>query len=891
MSWIREFAARIKTRLRRRDAESRLSWEIEEHLALQTEDNIAHGMSPEAARRAAIRKFGNVTLVKEDARALLSWAWLGKLTRDLRVAIRMLRKNPSFSAVAILTLALGIGPNAAIFTVVRGILLRPLVNRDEGRLIYIRQIANGNNATFSIPEIADLRARVKSLSAVGDFSVVNFTLIGLGEPRTVRSGVVGGSYFQVMGLRPVIGRLLDAGDDRPTAAGVVVLTYRFWSTALNRDPSVVGKTVRLGSFTDVRSATVVGVLEPSVPYPQDTEIIANVVTSAHHLSATMTTRRVHRMTELFARLAPGQDLSAARSELQAVYGSMKREHPEAYPARSDFHVTAVGLREELTSGARTVLLVLVCASLLIFVIACANVANLFLARNVRREGELAVRAALGARPSDLRRLVLAESLLLCTSGVIVGVLIAGPMVNVLARYASRYSIRAFDITLDWNMLWVAAGLALVAAALLAFVPRLPSSRAYGMPLATSTWRTTDAHRSLKVFALVQIAACFVLVVAAAAAGNTLLWLESARLGFDMRHVLAVNIPPIRDGRTPAQAAQQVREELRRVRELPEVVDAAVSTSVPWRDKRFAAEFAVDLHGPSTDGAASKAGFDVVSPGFFSTLGLPLVGGRDFSDADRAGSEPVAIVSETLATKLFPAGDALNHHVSWTDPMLRDGMGLRPEQRRIVGVVPDIDDDHLRPVPTITIYEPMAQESVLPVQRLVVETRSDPHTVVQPIRRIVHALSADQPVEQAKTLADIRADVLSPERLNALISGLFGGVALLIAVVGVGGVLAFSVSGRTREFGIRLAMGSQPRGLLMRVISEGAAMIVSGLLLGVACGFGLTRIASTFMGGLQMPGATPLALSALVLLLSAVIAAAVPALRAARVDVVRALRAD
>ncbi len=264
-------------------------------------------------------------------------------------------RTKGLTVTVILTLALGIGANAAIFTLVRGVLLRPLVNRDEDRLIYIRQSARGigvDNAAFSVPEIQDLRARVKTLSAFGDFSTIGFTMVGLGEPREVRAGVVGGSYFDVMGLHPVLGRLLDMRDDGPSAAGAMVLTYRFWTTALKSDPSVLGKTVRLGA----RTATIVGVLEPSVPYPAETEIIANVVTSPHHLSATMVTGRVHRMTELFGRLAPGATLEQARAELRAVHGAILKEHPEAYSPKADFRIDAVRLRDQITSRARTVLL-------------------------------------------------------------------------------------------------------------------------------------------------------------------------------------------------------------------------------------------------------------------------------------------------------------------------------------------------------------------------------------------------------------------------------------------------------------------------------------------------------------------------------------------------------
>ena len=816
---------------------------------------------------------------------------LAGFPQDLKFAARSLTRTTSLSVAVILTLALGIGANAAMFSLVRGILLRPLVNRDEGRLIYIRQTSNGNNALFSVPEIQDITSRSKTLSSFGDFSVVGFTMVGLGDPRTVRAGVVGGSYFQVMGLHPVLGRLLDDHDDGPNATGAVVLTYSFWTTAFHRDPSVIGKTVKLGSFVDSRSATVVGVLEPSVPYPQDTEIISNIVTSAHHLSATMVTGRIHRMTELFARLAPGTSLEQARAELSTVYDGMRREHPEAYPKDGDSHISAVVLRDALTAPARTILLVLMAASLLVFAIACSNVANLILARNVRRESELSIRAALGATSMDLRRVLLAESLLLCVAGAGIGLLIATPLVSVLARYASRYSVRALDLTMDWNMIWVGAGLAVLAASFLAFVPRLPSSRAWG--LASGSSRTTGtANRKLKVFALVQIALCFVLMAAAAATVNTLLSLQSVRTRFDTRHVLAVNVPVMRDGRKNAEIVDYYREVIRQVRALPGVVNVGLSTAVPWRDRGlFTLQFTVDGHVPAAGEKHPTADYQVVSPGFFGAMGSRVIAGRDFNDADTVDSEPVAIVTESLAKQMFPNGDALGHHLLFTDPILKFFPGWVPIPRRIIGVVPDIDNNDFVPRPIAGIYHTFAQDTINIGGRLVVESRTDPYALVKPITTIVHNLYTAQPVERASTLEDIRAEVLSPERLNALVSAVFAGVALLIAVVGVGGVLAFSVSGRTREFGIRLAVGSQPRHLLMRVIAEGAAMAVAGLGLGLFAGYGLARLASSFIGDLKMPGVVPLVASAVVLLLAAVTAAAMPAARAARIDVLQALRAE
>src|SRR6266581_5425032 len=323
-----------------------LDEEIRGHLALSIKERIERGEDPASARLAALREFGNVTLTRDSMRRVWRHRWFDAaeaLGRDIRFALRALLRVKGLSATVVVTLALGIGANAAIFSVVRGVLLRPLVNRDEDRLIYIRQSARGigaDNAAFSVPEIQDLRGRVKTLSAFGDFSTIGFTMVGLGEPREVRAGVVGGSYFEVMGLHSVLGRLLDARDDGPNAAGAAVLTYRFWKTGLNSDPSVLGKTVRLGT----RSATIVGVLEPSVPYPAETEIIANVVTSPHHLSATMVTGRVHRMTELFGRLAPGATLEQARAELRTVHAGIVKEHPEAYSPKADVRIDAVRLR-------------------------------------------------------------------------------------------------------------------------------------------------------------------------------------------------------------------------------------------------------------------------------------------------------------------------------------------------------------------------------------------------------------------------------------------------------------------------------------------------------------------------------------------------------------------
>jgi putative ABC transport system permease protein len=814
---------------------------------------------------------------------------------DIRFALRQLRKSPGFTFVVIITLALGIGANAAIFTLVRGVLIKPLVNRDEERLIYIRQSAPGariENSTWSIPEIHDLKAGVKTLSEFGDFSTIAFTVLGLGEPREVNGGVVNGSYFDVMGLRPVLGRLIGPQDDGPKAPSVVVLTYRFWSDALGKDPSVIGKKVQLGGVEGDRTGTIVGVLEPSIPYPQETEIIANVSSSPHHLGATMVTERTHRMTELFARLAPGATLEQARTELRSVYATIRKDHPEAYSKHSDFQISARLLRDQITSGARTVLLILLAASALLFVVACSNVANLILARTVRREGELAIRTAVGASKGALRRMLLAESLLLCGGGAALALWCAQPLVEVLAHYLSRFSVRALDLTVDSSLLWVGVVLAAAAAVILAFVPSLPESTSEALHFSSGSGQITGSKSRQRIFVVTQIGASFILLAGASMLVTTLLALQKTETGMDSRHVLAINTPAVFNGKTKQQVLDYYKEVIRRIDALPGVNKTAFGMVAPWRDAGTGPtlQFCADGHDHSAGEDDPRAQYRVISPGFFASLGVPIVAGRDFNDLDNNGKERVAVISETLAKRMFPNQDPINRHVFWSDPVLKATRGGAGPPQRIIGVAADIDDVHVTPEPTVTIYHTFEQGPLFR-GRLFIHTSANPYSLVTPVTRIIRDLSADQPIERAGTLEDSRAEVLTPQRLNSVVFGVFAAVALAIAVVGVAGVLAFSVSARTREFGIRLALGSEPQRLFKDVIAEGAAMAAAGIVAGALFGLILARVARSYFADVTMPGVFPVAASAFVLLTVAVVASMLPARRAASVDVIQALRTE
>ena len=874
-----------------RPEDRELDDEIRGHLALEVQQRIDRGEDPETARLNALRQFGYVPRMREEMRRVWYSRWFDMaeaLVQDMRVGLRSLLRAKGLAATVVITLALGIGANAAIFSVVRGVLMRPLVNRGEDLLVYIgeaKQAGGVEETTFSVPEVKDFRAGVPSIEKFGEFSTIDFTMNGLGEPRVVHAGVVNGEFFDVMGLKPALGRLIEPSDDGLNAAGVAVLTYRFWTSTFNSDPSVIGKVIRL----DKGNATVIGVLEPSIPYPAETEIIANMIASPHHMGAMMITLRVHRMTQLFGRLKPEAALESVRAELNTVHATMVREHPESYSKRAaQAQMNVSKLRDQIAAPARTILLLLLAAAGIVFIIACSNVANLILARSVRREGELAVRAALGASKGALRRTLLAESLVLCGAGAALGVLLARPMMSLVAQFAARFSVRALEVTVDSTLLWVGVSLAMIAAVLLAYVPKLPASGSSTAPsLASGSIRITPGtNRRLRVFATTQIAFSFVMLAGAATLLATLISMQTAQTGLDMRQVLVADLPAPSLGLATEQEVAFYQEMTRRIGELPGVDGVSLGATVPWRDKGLGSvAFSADGFAPANGEELPRARIRIVSSGFFEVLGVPMYAGRDFNAGDRRDSEPVVIVTKSFADRMFAGGDAINRKMWWVDPFF----GPKPTPRRIIGIVSDVDDQNVVRGSVMAVYHPLPQFGM--AGRLFVHASGDPYALVPSIARIVRSMSATQPFERAKTLEDVRTEVLAPQRINAFVSIGFAGVALLIAVVGVAGVLAFGVSARTREFGVRLAIGSTPADLLKGVLSEGVVIVSIGIVAGAAFGFAFAGIAASYFDAMRMPGVGSLLGAAGVLVSAAVAASLMPAARAAHVDVLQALRSE
>jgi len=489
-------------------------------------------------------------------------------------------------------------------------------------------------------------------------------------------------------------------------------------------------------------------------------------------------------------------------------------------------------------------------------------------------------------------MLLAESLLLCGAGAALGVLSAQWMVDLLARYASRFSVRALDLTVDSSLLWVGVALAILAAAILAFVPRLPADTSGALHSSSGSIRMTGSKSRQRAFVVTQIGASFVLLAGASMVVTTLLALQRTETGMDSRHVLAINVPAIFNGKTSAQVVDFYKEVIRRIDALPGLNKTAFGMVAPWRDAGSGPtlQFCADGHDHSAGQEDPRAQYRVVSPGFFAALGVPILQGRDFDERDGQNNEPVAVISQTLAQRMFPGQDPINRHVFWSDPVLKVTRSDPPKPQRIIGVVADIDDVHVVPERTVTIYHTFEQ-GPLYRGRLFIHTSANPYSLVTPVTRIIRDLSADQPIERAATLEDARAEVLSPQRLNSVVFGVFAAVALSIAVVGVAGVLAFSVSARTREFGIRLALGSQPLRLFNDVIAEGAAMAAAGIVAGATFGFILARVARSYFADVTMPEVFPVGASAFVLLTVAVLASMLPAARAASVDVIQALHSE
>jgi predicted permease len=889
---MRTAALRLRSVFRKEAVDRELDEEFQYHLDRQTAEFMRRGMSPADAEEAARRELGNIAYHKEVARDTRGTRWFDELLGDVKFGARSLRRAPVFSLAVVATLALGIGANTAMFTLLRGTLLKPLPNRDGDHIVYLRQSAAGlntRNAQFSVPEIIDLRAGTKTLGQIADFSPSSFSIVDAdGHPKLIDAGVVSGNYFDVMGLKPVVGRLTGPVDDGPAAASVTVLSYPFWMEHFGGDPKVVGRTVRLDSVL----TTIIGVVQAAPQYPYPTDVLVNTVTSSHHMSAMMVTARDHRMTEIFARLAPGRDVEQARAEVRRVAANMRRDHADAYAPKAGYAIEVAALREAVNERATLMFWLLMGAAAFVLLVACANVSNLTLMRGAEREREMVVRSALGAGHARLRRLLLVENLLLALFGGALGILVSFASLKLLTAFAAQLTPRAPEIGIDATVLFVGLATSVAAAIALSFIPRIGRARAPGAALAPAGRRATlgrGAKRFQRSLVVVQLAVCMVLLTGAGLLLRTLARLGAIDAGVRVENVLTIELPRSRTEPriTDAELIARYTAIRDRVASVPGVRLAGMGTSVPLRRFGGLQNISIDGMTPSPGTQAPRAMFKAVDPDYFAAAGTPIIKGRAFNAGDLQDAPLVAIVSRVLARQLFGDSDPIGRRVAWPQSRF---IPNSTSWRTIVGVVGDTRDAGIENDPTPVVFQPFAQGGIYGAA-LLVRTTSDPISSQRAIVDAIRTVSPAQLIDNIKTLEDIRDATVVPRRLNAMFVASFAALAFLIAIVGIVGVLASSVRSRTAELGIRMSLGAGPERLRRMVLTEGGVLIGLGIGIGFAGSFFTARLLQGLLFGVAVHDPTTFTFAALLLAGVGIGACSGPAARAARVDPAVALRAE
>ncbi|MEO6446842.1 MAG: ABC transporter permease [Gemmatimonadaceae bacterium] len=810
---------------------------------------------------------------------------------NLRYILRSLSKARGFTIAVVLTLGLGIGANTAIFSVVRGVLLRPLPHKDGDRLMYLRQSAAGpgsENILFSVPEINDFRNASKTLGQIAEYSPLTLNLLEESDASQIDVGLVTGNYLAVMGLSPLFGRPFNEGDDGRGAAPVIILSHAYWLSHFSGDQGIVGKSMRVGG----RQAEVIGVLQPAPFFPGRIEALMNMSISEHHVSALMENGRTHRMTEMIARLTPGATVEQARSEVSTIAQRVRGANPDSYDAAAGYKVTLTPFKEILGQDARLTLWLLMGAAAFVLVIACANVANLTLMRGVRREHEMVLRAALGAGTRRLRQLLLLENLVLAAAGALLGLVIAYCGVGMLTTFAGRYSPRADEIRLDAAVLGFTFALALLVAVLLSYAPRIGNEHSLGADLIAGGARSSGGTRRRRLqqgLVVTQIAVSVILLTGAGLLVRSMQALAEVNPGLDTHNVLTMEVPTdFTTNPDPAVTVAKYERMQAELSTLPGVSIVGVGSTIPLRAAGFMLEVKAEGRAVAPGEPIPQSEYRTADPGYFRAAGIPLLKGREFTSTDRHGNGEVVILNQTLADRLFPDVDPIGRRVAWTGEVLKF-IGISDEWRTVVGVVGDTKDGGLDAAPRAATFLPLAQGD-FPTAGLVIRSDVNPAGISRAAREIVRSIAPETPIENVLSLDQIRDESVGPRRLNAMLVGSFGLLALVVAAIGIAAVLAFSVSARTNEIGIRMSLGADPGRVLRMILQEGGTLVALGLVLGVVGSLAVARLMRGLLFGVAPSDPVTLAVVAIIMAAIGVAACWVPAARAARIAPSKALRA-
>jgi predicted permease len=892
--WLSQFRLKLKAFIHRRRLDRDLEAELQFHLVMREQHLQAEGLAPVEARAAAHRQFGNATRIKESSRDLWTFVTFETFCRDLRYGARMLAKNPGFSAVAILTLALGIGANTAIFSFINGTLLRSFPFPDANRLVLLWSANPARGWRQNIVSPGDFgvwRKESHSFEGLAAFDDFGANVSSGGTPVIVPGLRVTANLFAVIGVRPALGRAFLPTDGQPDAPHVVILSHAFWESRYNGDPAIIGKTIRINSA----SYTVVGIMPGGVEFPPAYGALAeNPVGDDSHValwvalpfSSTEATWEYHQFTVL-GRLKPGVNMEQAQSEMSVIAARLAKSHPQA---DEGWTVEIQTLRDALMGNLRPILLVLMAAVFLVLLIACANVANLQLSRSVSRQKEIAVRSALGASRGRLVRQFLVESGLLSLVGGALGVLLAFGGVR-LVRAAYLAKDPTFEgVWMDHRVLLFTLTVSLATALIFGLVPALMASRINLNETLKEAGRGTSeaagSHRLRGMLVAMEFALALMLLVGAGLLVRTFVALANVNPGFNPKNVLVFNLP-FAGPRYEAQSARAAFYDrlLPQIRSLPGVEAAGVVTSVPlvgyngWG-------FITDRNPAPPPNQMPDASYQVISPGYFRVMRISVIEGRTFTAADRNGSEPVAIISSALARTYWPSQDALGRHLKM------NRASDKGPWRTIVGIVGDVHRVGIARGFLPELYVPYTQYPWENNPRMiVVRSASNPLALTGPIRRAVAGIDPDQAISGVTTMRNTVESSLSGHNFNMILLSTLAVLALALSAVGIYGATAYAVSQRYHEFGIRMALGAGRRDLFKLVLGHGLALSLIGVSVGLAGAIALTRLLSNLLYAVSATDPLTLFAVTLLLILVALAACWIPARRATRVDPNVALRCE
>jgi len=839
----------------------------------------------EAAREGG--KMGIWRLWWETAKGIFTTApreHLSMLQQDSTFALRMMRKNFGFTIAAIIVLGLGIGANTAIFSVVNAVLLKPLPYEHGERLLMMRQSTPRSGLmgrSVSVPELMDYRRQNRSLDAIVEYHNMQFILLGRAEPEQVETGVVSWNYFDIFGVKPLVGRNFAPDDEKAGAPAVLLLSYEYWLRSFGGDPTVVGKVFRMND----KPHTVIGVLPPFPQYPQENDLYMPSVACPFRSSAHMLAHRAGRMLRMFGRMKPNVKPTEAEADLSAVAASMQKEFSNDYPEGSDLKVDVTPLKTELTHDAKPTMLFLLAAAGFVLLIACANVANLNLARMVRRERELGVRTAMGANRVRLFRQLLTESSLLALLGGALGLLLATGGLQLLAAYVARFTPRAREVHIDITVLLFTLAVALFVSVLTGTAPAVARRENLITTLKEGGSQATlgTARGKLRSALIVaQVAVSFLLLIGAGLTVRSLINLQRVDPGFRPENVLTVQLSLDFSRYTSNEKTLSFYDSLlEKVQALPGVTSVAAAGVFPLdKSPAFNNQFVIEgQQGNATEKPIAE--LNVITPGYLQVLGIPLLSGRNFDRRDRPESAKVAIINQSVARHHWPKEDPVGRRISvdngqtWT---------------QIIGVIGDVHEHGLDQPASDLIYLPFAQ---FPQNgpALMARTQGDPMAVARTAVQRLYEVDPNQPAGRIQSLEQYRADSIAAPRLTANLLGLFALLALAIAAAGIGGVMALAVSQRTHEIGVRMAIGARPAEIVRMILGQGMGLALVGVILGIATAFALTRAVKTFLFGVTPNDPATFLAVAAVLAAAALAACYLPARRASQVDPLRALRSE